>query len=142
MNWITGIALIASLLAAGTIGARAQNIPDMTGTWRSEPTHAVVLGSGGHYVDDSGKAQPRASSAVLTLTIDHQDGRRFWGRIASKTQEEPWLAVFDHTGEHYVGVDSDGYLSGTTIGPDRFENCYTQLTPVEVASCAIFHRQK
>jgi hypothetical protein len=138
MRWI---ALIAFFCSVGPVTALAQDIPDMTGTWQSEPTHAVVLGSGAHYVDDDGGTQPRAASAILTLTIDHQEGRRFWGRIASETQEEPWLAVFDHTGEGYIGVDSDGYLRGTMIDPDSFENCYTQITPIEVASCSIFHRQ-
>jgi hypothetical protein len=135
------IASFALVLAAGPVTVLAQDVPDMVGTWVSEPTHAVVLGSGAHYVDESGKSRPRAVAVVLTLTIDHQDGRRFWGRLASETQEEPWLAVFDRTGQSYVGVDSDGHLGGTLMGPDRFENCYTQVAPIQVASCAIFHRE-
>jgi hypothetical protein len=135
-------AVLSGFLAADPVTVLAQDISSMTGTWLSEPTHAIVPGSGAHYVDDSGKHRPRAASVVLTLKVEHQDGRRFWGRIVSATQEEPWLAVFDHTGKNYIGVDSDGQPAGTMMGPDRFENCYTQVVPIQVASCAIFHRRK
>jgi hypothetical protein len=77
------------------------------------------------------------------LTIDTQDGRRFSGTFSSPRDAESVIGVITRAG-NLLFVDTDGYASGTLLGPDRLEACYLQIaiTYGRVASCTELTRQR
>jgi hypothetical protein len=77
----------------------------------------------------------------FTLTIDKQDGRRFSGSFSSPRATEPIIGVITRAGT-FIAVDTDGYASGTLLGPNRLEICYLQIAAHgRVASCTEMTKQ-
>ncbi len=116
------------------VPAVAQNpIPDLRGTWKGESESIVTDSANPHHLP--GSSSPRLSSVSFTMTVDNQDGRRFSGTFSSARHTETFVAVISHNGTIF-SVDSDGYLFGTLLAPDRVEFCYLRLAPTgRVASC-------
>ncbi len=111
--------------AGGAIAQDAGGLPDLKGRWVGT-SEAVVLGSTDYHPGDP--ASPRASSAEITLTIEAQDGRRFWGKAASRQSEEPILGVIGHDGKTILWQSSDGASKGIIVDPDTIEIVYSHAT--------------
>src|SRR5580704_3505797 len=81
-----GIAVAAaSLLLTSTLALAANEtggFPDVRGQWKTSVDH-VVTGSGPHYRKDANPGQARNEKADVTLTIDRQEGRKFWGNFSA-----------------------------------------------------------
>ena len=91
----------------------------------------------------SGTIAERAATDQRPIHIDDpkQDGRRFSGTFSSPRDAEPIIGVLTRAG-NLLFVDTDGYASGTLLGPDRLEACYLQIaTYGRVASCTELTRQ-
>jgi hypothetical protein len=133
------IAALAMLIATPSV-AQTQ-IPDLRGTWKGESESIVAQGGNPHH-PGSPQSGVRLASTSFTLTIDHQDGRRFSGTFASARSTESIIGVISRSGT-VLSVDSDGYTFGTVLAPDRLEFCYLQLAPKgRVASCTEFTKQR
>jgi hypothetical protein len=109
----------------GAIAQDAGGLPDLKGRWVGT-SEAVVLGSTGYHPGDP--AKPRVSSAEITLTIEEQDGRRFWGKAVSGQTEEPTLGVIGHDERTILWQSSDGASKGTLVDPDTIEIVYSHAT--------------
>jgi hypothetical protein len=133
--------LVVILGGAGVVAAQdAGGLPDLKGRWVGT-SEAVVLGSTDYHPGDP--AKPRVSSAEITLTIEGQDGRRFWGRAVSGQTEEPILGVIGHDGRTILWQSSDGASKGTMVDADTLEIVYSHATDEGlVAAANRYVRQK
>jgi hypothetical protein len=127
------------------IAQDAGSLPDLKGRWVGT-SEAVVLGSLGdtnHQPGDPPK--PKISSAEITVTIEieEQEGRRFWGRAVWGQTEEPTLGVIGHDGRTILWQSSDGASMGTLVDADTIEIVYSHATDEGlVAAANRYVRQK
>ena len=133
---------IVTLAALAATPAMAQtSFPDLRGTWKGE-SESIISDSGNPHHAGPPQSEPQLSSVPFTLTIDKQDGRRFSGTFSSPRAAEPVIGVVTRAG-NLLFVNTDGYASGTLLGPDRLEACYFQIaTYGRVASCTELTRQR
>ena len=109
-------------------------IPNPKGAEKTKPR-------GGNPITHSQAKEPRFTSAAFTLTIDKQEGRRFYGKFSSARATETVVAIISRSGAIYM-VDDDGYDVGAMLAPDRMELCYLHLSPgSQIASCTEFVKQ-
>src|SRR5262245_13883377 len=119
---------IAMLAALAATPALAQtSFPDLRGTWKGE-SESIISDTGNSHHPEPAQKEPRLTSVPFTLTIDKQDGRRFSGSFSSPRSTESVIGVITRGG-NLLFVDTDGYASGTLLGPDRIETCYLQIAP-------------
>jgi hypothetical protein len=137
----TKLALILSLAVLAAAPAAAQNAaPDLRGTWTGE-SESVVFGGGSPHHPANPNAEPRFSSVKFTMTIDKQEGRRFFGTFASATSSEIVIGMVSRAGTIYM-VDDDGYDSGTMLAANRMELCYRHLSArARIVSCTELTKQ-
>ena len=137
-------ALVVRLGCAGQAGnATAQDaaaLPDLKGRWVGI-SETVVLGNARHH-GPSPQNTPRLSSVEFTLAIEGQDGRRFWGTVASKGEQEPLLGVIGFDGKTFVARDSDGSLQGNIVDRDTMEFIYSHTGNSTVVSATRAKRQR
>jgi hypothetical protein len=133
---------VAALVVLAATPAMAQtSFPDLRGTWKGE-SESIVTDSGNPHHAGQPSSGPKLSSVPFTMTIDKQDGRRFSGNFFSPRSSETIIGVLTRAGSLLL-VDTDGYSSGTLLGPDRLELCYLQIaTYGRVASCTEMTRQR
>jgi hypothetical protein len=132
------VAAIAALAAASAAAQTA--VPDFRGTWKGE-SHSIVSGGAHPHHPGAQANEPRFDSTAFTLTVDKQDGRRFFGTFSSARGNDPVIAVMSRNGTIYA-VDDDGYTLGTMLAPNRMEWCYMHLSStVRVASCTELTKQ-
>jgi len=132
----------AALAMLAAIPAAAQtSFPDLHGTWRGD-SESIISDSGNPHHPGPSQSEPRLTSVPFTLTIDKQDGRRFSGTFSSPRDAESVIGVITRAG-NLLFVDTDGYASGTLLGPDRLEARFLQIaTYGQVASCTELTRQR
>ncbi len=131
--------LALAALTAGVAAAQS-SIPDLRGTWKGE-SETVVVGSGNTHHPAAAAQEPEFRSAVFTLTIDKQEGRRFAAIFSSARGSYRVVGVASRTGTIYL-ADVEGYSSATMLAPDRMELCYLKHTrEAQVASCTELIKQ-
>ncbi len=129
---------------AGIVAAQdTAQLPDLKGRWVGT-SEAVVLGNVPHYSDDAAShSKPRVSAVEFTLTIEGQDGRRFWGTLTSQRDQEPWIGVIGFDGKTIFAQDSDGSIQGALVDRDTMEIVYRHSTANSVLVAANrFKRQR
>ena len=136
-------ALVVVLGGAGVaIAQNAGSLPDLKGRWVGT-AEAVVLGNTNRNPGDP--AKPGASSAEITVTIEieEQEGRRFWGKAVWEQTQEPILGVIGHDGRTILWQSSDGASEGTLVDADTIEIVYSHATDSGlVAAANRYVRQK
>jgi hypothetical protein len=137
-NWGWAIAFVAF----AAMPAMAQTAyPDLRGIWKGE-SESIISDTGNPHHAGQPQSGPKLSSVPFTMTIDKQDGRRFSGTFSSPRATESVIGVITRAG-NLLFVDTDGYASGTLLGPDRLESCYLQIAAYgRVASCTEMTRQR
>jgi hypothetical protein len=111
-GWIATLAMLAAIPAAAQT-----SFPDLHGTWRGD-SESIISDSGNPHHPGPSQSEPRLTSVPFTLTIDKQDGRRFSGTFSSPRDAESVIGVITRA-SNLLFVDTDGYASGTLLGPDR-----------------------
>jgi hypothetical protein len=141
MSNLARIVTLAAITALAAASAAAQTaVPDFRGTWKGE-SHSIARGGAHPHHPGTQANEPRFDSTPFTLTVDKQDGRRFFGTFSSARGNDPVIAVMSRNGTIYV-VDDDGYTIGTMLAPNRMEWCYMHLSSaVKVASCTELTKQ-
>jgi hypothetical protein len=141
MSNLARIVTLAAITALAAASAAAQTaVPDFRGTWKGE-SHSIVLGGAHPHHPGAQANEPRFDSTAFTLTVDKQDGRRFFGTFSSARGNDPVIGVVSRNGTIHV-VDDDGYTIGTMLAPNRMEWCYMHLSSaVKVASCTELTKQ-
>lgn len=135
---------MARLVAAATVllasGAQGQDYPDLKGTWRGT-NDAVVRGGGTHHENRTGDTAPRLTNTAFTVTFTGQEGRRFWGEIASATATEPLLGVIGHDRRTLYMADLDGYTVATLTPEGQIDMCYMRSGyDMTLAACVLLTR--
>jgi hypothetical protein len=138
------IAILAVTLGcaaqAGIASAQdAAQFFDLKGRWLAT-SESIVLGNALHH--GAGQDKPRLSAVEITLTIEGQDGRRFWGTVASQADREPLVGVISFDNKTISAHDSDGTLQGTIVDKDTVEVIYSHTGSSTVVTAARFKRQK
>ena len=132
------VALTGLITATAALAQTA--VPDFRGTWKGE-SETIILGDGNAHHGSTASLAPRFNSVPFTLTIDKQEGRRFFGTFSSSISSETVIAVISHSGTIYMG-DDDGYMVATMLAPNRLEVCYLLQSPTSrIASCTEFTKQ-
>ena len=135
------IATFAAITVLAAASAAAQTaVPDFRGTWKGD-SHTIAIGGTHPHHPGTQANEPRFDSTAFTLTVDKQDGRRFFGTFSSARGNESVIGVLARNGTIIV-VDDDGYTIGTMLAPNRMEWCYMHQSPaVRVASCTELTKQ-
>ncbi len=135
--------LVVTLGCAGPAGtAVAQDttqLPDLKGRWVGT-NEAIVQGTPLHH--GSGDNKPRLNTLEFTLTVEGQDGRRFWGTVASQRDREPILGVIGFDGKTLVAQDTDGMIQGTLVDRDTMELIYHHTGSSIVVAAVRIKRQR
>jgi hypothetical protein len=134
--WIVVFATLTAAPAAAQQGA----IPDLRGTWKGE-SESIILGAGNPHHAAPPSSEPRLNSVAFTMTVDKQEGRRFFGTFSSARGSDKFVAVISRSNTILL-VDDDGYTIGTILAPNRMEFCYMHLSQAtRLASCAELTKQ-
>jgi hypothetical protein len=131
-----------AIIALATVStAAAQSaVPDLRGTWKGE-SQSIVLGGGNAHHAVTSASEPELRSVAFTLTIDKQDGRRFFGIFSSPRGGSKVVAVMSRGGTIFL-ADAEGFSNGTMLAPDRMELCYLKHGPdARIASCVELTKQ-
>jgi hypothetical protein len=146
MRQILAVLVVTLGYATGLLGfAAAQDatqVPDLKGRWVAI-SESIVLGYAIHHCGhEASQNKPRLSSAEFTLTIEGQDGRRFWGTIESEKHQEPIIGVIGFDGKTVHMQEHDGSLDGTLADKDTLEVIFHHSTAnTIVVSMERFKRQ-
>ena len=145
MRRLCAIAAIALLFTGGV--ACAQDVPDLMGTW--VPTDGAHIIDGPSRHRESGMAEVAGSGSLQGHTSDFvfrfegQEGRTFWGVLASGQVSEKFIGALSPDGKRFVIADQDGAFNGTVVDADTLDFCYTHVTPTDRAvACGLLVRQK
>ena len=134
------LAWISVLVVFVAVPALAESaVPDLRGTWTGE-SESIVRGPGNPHHRAKAADEPRLSSAMFTMVIDKQDGRRFSGIWSSPRSTEKIIAVVSRNNAIYL-IDDDGFTVGTLMSPTQIELCYMQQGSARVASCAVMTKK-
>lgn len=129
---------VASILLPCLSATADEAWPDLTGTWTGT-TEAVVRGDPLHH---EGGQEPYLSDTVFTMTIDGQEGRRFWGNVVSEEGGEPMVGVIANDRSTIYAADLDGYSFITLVDENTIDLCYVlSALHVQVAACNTFTRE-
>lgn len=125
--------------------AAPATLSDMKGIWKGT-LEAVVSGMAIHHPPGAPSkvgGNNRLRSQAYTYKIEGQDGKRFWGTIASDYAVTNIVGTISLDGRMVYMTDRDGFYDGTVIDPDTIQLCYRQVSPpTMVVGCAELKRQK
>lgn len=139
---IGSLALGAALLIVGAGSAGAQTYMNMwIGTGE-----AIVDGPSAHHLPTD-PAKPAATfrlrQQTFTYKIEGQDGRRFWGSIASEHVTERLIGSLSANGKWVYMAGRQGLLDGEVVDADTIQMCYREALPdLAVVGCNEMKRQK
>lgn len=128
----------ANIAAPSTTAPAA--VPDLKGTWVGT-SESVVLGTPKHHAAALGP-KPSLSSTEFTITIDGQDGRRFWGSAKSRYSDDFLLGVIKQDGKSILARTSEGEIDGRIVDADTIELTYSGSGNATVLSVNTWKRQK
>jgi len=134
-----------SLLCASGI-ASAQSTVDMKGSWTGT-SKSIVNGLPAHHPADTPTESAggnRLTEIKITVKIDGQDDRRFWGTLGSAAKVEPIIGVIAPDGKRVrMVMQGGGVIEGTLLDDGSLELFYTESKAgVSVAATNLLTRQK
>lgn len=136
------LAAVLLMVAASVPAATAEESwPDLTGVWSGEAP-AVVRGNPLHHQLTEPSDEVRISNLVITVTVEGQEGRNFWGTVASPHATESLVGAIaaDRMSLHFVSTV--GYTRAVLLEPDMMEVCYLQASAeMQVAVCRTMTRE-
>ena len=136
------LALIFVMTAPLMILAES-DIPDLKGTWVQHTSGVLHERATETSPDLHTGAKPGFYElAVMTMTIDKQEGYRFSGFKVSKDKKENVSGVIGFDNKPIYLVD-DGYSFGQLVSPDKIEQIYLHITKTRsLASRQILTRER
>lgn len=101
--------IVCAALSLGACAAYAQDgAPDLRGDWKSK-TLSIVAGSTPYNpAKQQQGAQPRLLESEFTLSVEGQNGRRFWGTISGARAKEQFIGTLSRDNRTGIGSDEDG----------------------------------
>jgi hypothetical protein len=145
VRFIGSLALGAAIFVVGAASAGAQTYMDLKGTWIGTG-EAIVDGPSAHHLPTD-PAKPAATFRLrhqtFTYRIEGQDGRRFWGSIASEHVTERLIGSLSANGKAVYMAGRQGLLDGEVVDADTIQMCYREALPdLAVVGCNEMKRQK
>lgn len=132
---IACMAALSGLIALAASGARAQEPPNLIGTWKGS-TQAVYIGSNPYRVAE--KAGPNFSTTLIefTYSITEQKGNVFAGTSGAGTFSETLIGAISPDNRSGVMSDDDGQYTFTIRDRNTLDICYQHSFPTSrVAAC-------
>ena len=112
--------LVCCLLLAGP--ARAADIPDLRGVWKSVEHEGITTGSRHFPKDNPG---PHFVNGVFTLEITRQEGHRFVGVKSSERHKEAVMGVIGYDGTTLRILEDEGQFTGRLLPDGSLELFYS-----------------
>jgi|tagenome__1003787_1003787.scaffolds.fasta_scaffold20887259_2 hypothetical protein len=139
-------ALAAVGLLSGSAVAQTPGIPDVKGTWTGSG-EAIVDGETPHHPANDAKSRQaapyRLSTISITMKIEGQDGRRFWGTFTSDRQTNRLIGSLSADGKWLYMAGGRGLIDATLLDADTMEQCYRHASEKSAAViCEVIKRQK
>lgn len=119
--------VVVALCLLMPAAARAQEVPDLTGTWVMEENQAVIAGSGGQHNPQS-ESGIHYSTMTFTLEIAEQNGRVFHGSKISDAYTETIVGGVAYDGESLWFAEEEGIMQGRLVSPTVMELIYVHET--------------
>lgn len=113
------LAVCLALLAGP---ARAADIPDLRGLWKSAEHEGITTGSR-HFPKDT--PGPHFVSGAFTLDITRQEGRRFVGVKRSERHNEAVMGVIGYDGTTVHILEDEGQFTGRLLPDGSLELIYS-----------------
>ena len=122
-------------LAAMSLPAAAQQVPDMVGTWKGMAT-AVHIGSNPYRVAQGLGPQFPPNEIEFTYAIKEQHGNRFAGEMSGFNYRETIIGALKPDNRSGIMLDDDGRYDFTLVDPNTMDVCYGHQFPTSrVAAC-------
>ena len=142
-----GASAVFGLLLAGGQSAVAQEVPDLKGTWIPAEGAHIIDGPSRHIEsgteDVLGHDTLQRHTSEFVFRFEGQEGRTFWGILASERVSEKLIGAISVDGKRFVIADEDGTFAGTVVDRDTLDYCYTHVTPTDRAvACGLLIREK
>jgi hypothetical protein len=142
-----GVVCSLAILLCGSAVALAQDIPDLKGTWHPTEGAHIVDGESHHAesgtVPVTGHDTAEQHSSKFVFRFEGQDGRTFWGTLASAKVTEKLVGAISVDNKRFVIADHDGTFNGYIIDNDTLDYCYSHIGDDDVAvACGILAREK
>jgi hypothetical protein len=147
MTWKAGVlALAASLVLPALVFAQTPTPFDMKGVWQGN-NEGLVDGPATHHskeVTSRPAGKFHIDSQPFTYTIDGQDGRFFWGTMASQfVKNIRMLGTVSNDGKWVYMVTKQGYIDAQVVDHDTIDACYRHVNAESaVVGCNLMRRQK
>jgi hypothetical protein len=118
--------------------ARAGDIPDLRGLWRTTAHEGITTGSR-HF--PKADAAPQYVSGQFTMEITEQDGRRFMGVKRSSRHEERFMGVIGYDGATVHILEDEGTFHGRLLPDGTMELIYSHdAGPSKAIGIALYAR--
>ena len=135
------------MLLTGSEAAMAQQVPDLKGTWIPDKGAHLVEGPTKHQqsgtVPVPGDDTLRTHTSKFVFRFDRQEGRTFWGSLASAKVSEKVIGAISADGKRFVMTDDDGRFDGLFVDNDTMDYCYAHITATDRAvACGLLIREK
>jgi hypothetical protein len=132
---IACMAALSGLIALAAGSARAQEPPNLIGTWKGS-TQAVYIGSNPYRVAE--KTGPNFSTTPIefTYSITEQKGNVFAGTSGAGKFSETLIGAISPDNRSGVMSDDDGQYTFTIRDSNTLDICYQHSFPTSrVAAC-------
>lgn len=121
---LTFTILLGALLICQSV--RAQQAPNLIGTWVGE-TNDAVIGGGSHY--PNGKSgEIRFLKSVVTYKFDQQKNRAFSGTFTIASHTVPIVGSLSSDLLGGAMADQDGTYSFKVLNPNQLAVCFATTT--------------
>ncbi|MDB5558978.1 MAG: hypothetical protein JWQ36_1912 [Enterovirga sp.] len=135
----TALVSLAALAQSGASFAQDARIPDLKGRWVGMSQN-IMLGTTVHH--DAPHQGPRLSSLEFVITIEGQDGRRFWGNVTSSpAKKESVVGVISADGKMVVAQDADGLVQGSIVDQDTMDLIYSHANSKSSVAATLYMKR-
>lgn len=129
---------VLGFLFAAT-AAFAGEVPDLTGTWSGE-NRGIMVGNLGH-IDPMPTPTFKVNATNMAITIEKQEGHRFYGKRFSSRKTESLVGFIDPDNKTLHMVDEDGYLSGMLNEDGTLFIRYLEAGKSQIATFGVYTKQ-
>jgi hypothetical protein len=138
---LVAVALILAMTADSGIAVAQGAAPlDLKGRWVGT-SESIVRGRALHHAPARG-SRPLLDNVLFTYAITGQVGRRFWGTVSGRGDQEPLTGVIAYDDKTIIWQDSDGLVQGTIIDRNTLDLVYSHTGKSTVVAVIRVKRQK
>lgn len=130
MQFRLSLILTAALAAAASQAAIADEVPNLTGTWKGTVDSAVHAGNTPDRAAEAGKAVTFAKEPIVfTFAIKEQQGARFAGVMSTDKRSETLIGHLFPDNKGGMMLDDDGQYAISLRDGGTMDVCYSHSKP-------------